>query len=154
MARKEQEASVRRLEAGRRLAELRARLGMTQAELATALGVSHRSIQGYEAGTQEVSSEVLVGLRELFDVNADWILFGPSASPTTGDRTHKASDLARRTYKLWESLLCRAALPIPVEARVLLFDVFVDIAIRTGEVPQIQMEQAAAELIERVAPKE
>jgi len=30
----------------------------------------------------------------------------------------------------------------------------VDIAIRTGEVPQIQMEQAAAELIERVAPKE
>lgn len=149
-----QQADPHRLETGRRLAELRGRLGRTQVELAEELGVSYRSIQSYESGKQDVPSEVLRALHSKYCTSSDWLLFGPSVAPETGDRLSGAAEMAQRTYDVWEALLSKAAIPVPVEAKKVLFNVFVDLAIRNGELSQGQMQRAAENLIQRVEPKD
>lgn len=148
-----QDVDPHRLEVGRRLADLRDRLGMTQVDFAASLGVSYRSIQGYESGKYDVSTEVLKALRARYGRSCDWLLFGPEDAPETANRFSPAMDMAKRVYEVWETLLSEASLPVPVEAKTLLFNVFVEIAVRDGELPMAQMQQAAKSLIERVKPK-
>ncbi len=149
-----QQVDPHRVETGRRLADLRSRLGKTQVELADELGVSYRSVQSYESGKQDVPAEVLRGLRARYATSSDWLLFGPGVAPEAGDRLGGATEMAQRTYEVWEILLSKAAIPVPVEAKTLLFNVFVELAIRDGELPQGQMEQSARKLIQRVEPRD
>lgn len=141
-------------EVGRRLAEVRSERGLSQKDFAAELEVPIASYQRYEQGVRELPLSLAMRLLKHYGVNAAWLLQGPDAATARCNQTDRASDLAQRTYKLWESLLTRSAAQVPIDARSLLFDVFVDIAVRSGEVPKAQMEQAAAKLIEKIAPKE
>jgi transcriptional regulator with XRE-family HTH domain len=67
-------------EVGRRIAIARNAAGLTQEELANRLGVTRRSIQGYEAG-RVAPFRHLDRLSELLDRSTGWFLLGePPAS--------------------------------------------------------------------------
>ena len=54
---------------GRRVAELRAEIGLTQAQLAEKAGKSLRYIQSVEAGAENLGLDSLVGLANLLRVS-------------------------------------------------------------------------------------
>jgi transcriptional regulator with XRE-family HTH domain len=66
-------------EIGRRIARARAAAGLTQQQLADELGVSRRSVQGYESGSIAPYRR-LDRLSELLDRPAGWFLADPAAS--------------------------------------------------------------------------
>ena len=64
-----------------RLKDLRKENGMTQIELATALGVSSGTVAMWETGKRKPSFEMLEKLTQVFDKRIDYIL-GASDDPT------------------------------------------------------------------------
>lgn len=56
---------------GKHIAELRKEIGMTQAELSRALGVSQQTVFAYELGDRRVSVLVLVKLARIFDTSVE-----------------------------------------------------------------------------------
>ena len=63
---------------GKRVTQLRKSRGMTQAELARALGVSQQAVFAYEIGDRRISVLVLERLARLFRLNLDQFLgFAP-----------------------------------------------------------------------------
>lgn len=69
---------------GGRIARARRERGFTQEELAHLVGVSPRSIQGYEAG-KVVPYRRLSKLAEIMDRDLGWILEGDVPQPATVD---------------------------------------------------------------------
>jgi transcriptional regulator with XRE-family HTH domain len=67
---------------GWRIARARKERGLTQEELAELIGVSPRSIQGYEAG-KVVPYRRLAQLAEVTNRELGWILQGDPAEPAT-----------------------------------------------------------------------
>lgn len=65
-------------DAGRRIAELRANLGMTQEDLASRLGVSVRHLQRIEAGQKNLSVLFLAELSPLLEAEPADFLSPPS----------------------------------------------------------------------------
>ena len=65
---------------GQRIAVLRRCAGMSQAQLASALGVSPSTVGMYEQERREPSGQTLVALAQLFDVTTDYLLTGKPAS--------------------------------------------------------------------------
>ena len=57
-----------------KLKEMRKLYGLTQRQVAEALGISQPSYIRYENGTSEPTLENLVKLADLFDVSADFLL--------------------------------------------------------------------------------
>jgi transcriptional regulator with XRE-family HTH domain len=63
---------------GKRVTQLRKSRGMTQAELARALGVSQQAVFAYEIGDRRISVLILERLAKLFRLNIDQFLgFAP-----------------------------------------------------------------------------
>jgi transcriptional regulator with XRE-family HTH domain len=63
---------------GKRVTQLRKSRGMTQAELARALGVSQQAVFAYEIGDRRISVLVLERLARMFRLNIDQFLgFAP-----------------------------------------------------------------------------
>jgi transcriptional regulator with XRE-family HTH domain len=69
---------------GLRIARARKERGLTQEELASLIGVSARSIQGYEAG-KVVPYRRLTQLAEITNCEVGWILQGDVAAPAGSD---------------------------------------------------------------------
>ena len=65
---------------GARIAALRRQAGMSQAQLANALGISPSAMGMYEQGRREPSMETLVALSRVFQVSTDYLLTGTPAS--------------------------------------------------------------------------
>jgi transcriptional regulator with XRE-family HTH domain len=64
-------------EIGERVRTLRVQKGYSQEELARRLNLGSRSmVSEYESGKRSLSSEGVIDYATLFDVSADWILFG------------------------------------------------------------------------------
>lgn len=63
-------------EIGTRLLSARYELGLTQTQIASAIGVSERAYQHYECGTRLVPTHILINLGVVLSVRADFILFG------------------------------------------------------------------------------
>ncbi len=61
---------------GARIAALRRRAGLSQAELAQLLQCSASAVGMYEQGRREPASDTLVRLSEVFSVSTDYILTG------------------------------------------------------------------------------
>ena len=69
---------------GARIAALRLRAGMSQAELAGRLAVSPSAVGMYEQGRREPSMDRIVALSRIFGVTTDFLLTGQLVAP--GDR--------------------------------------------------------------------
>jgi transcriptional regulator with XRE-family HTH domain len=59
-----------------RLAELRKRKGLTQRQLAEAIGVHLSQVRRYEGGLSQPTLEVLKSMAQSLEVSADMLLFG------------------------------------------------------------------------------
>ena len=66
---------------GKRIFELRRGIGMTQDELAIALGVSQQSVFAYELGDRRVPVDLLLKLAEIFQVSVGELLQIDSSLP-------------------------------------------------------------------------
>ena len=88
---------------GRRLRDLRKRQGMTQAELATELGVNQTAVSDYEKGEVRIHAAMLAALAKALKTSADAIL-GLQKSKENGQapdrrflrRIEKLHQLSRR----------------------------------------------------------
>ena len=61
-------------EVGKKLKERRTELGMTQREVAAAIGIAQPIYQRFEKGVYECSFSQLAALCRLFDISADYLL--------------------------------------------------------------------------------
>ena len=76
---------------GRRIASLRRKAGLSQAELAERLGVSPSAVGMYEQGRREPSCDILIALAREFRVSLDYLLTGQLAlGPAPGVKSFLA----------------------------------------------------------------
>jgi transcriptional regulator with XRE-family HTH domain len=61
---------------GKRIKELRKKIGITQEELADTIKIPRAKIGKLETDRQDVDSELLIGLSEQFGVNVHWLVIG------------------------------------------------------------------------------
>lgn len=66
---------------GARIAALRRRMGMSQAELAGMVKVSASAIGMYEQGRRQPAADTLVALGRVFGVTVDYLLTGQVTEP-------------------------------------------------------------------------
>ena len=79
---------------GQRIALLRRQAGMSQAELASRMGVSASAVGMYEQGRREPSVEGLIALSDILQVSTDYLLTGKPTLPSDRqvvDRVLRAS---------------------------------------------------------------
>ena len=94
---------------GRRLAQARKEAGLTQEQLAELVGVTPRSIQGYEAG-KVVPYRHLKRLEEITGKPSSWFLRSEMASPSlNGDVADRLVTLVERVAAEAERLADAAA---------------------------------------------
>jgi transcriptional regulator with XRE-family HTH domain len=87
------------LHLGKRLRRRRRLLGLTQQQLAAAVGVRFQQIQKYECGANRISAARLWGLAEALEVPVGYFYDGLAASPraeATGERAEGGEVLARK----------------------------------------------------------
>ena len=70
---------------GQRIAALRKHAGMSQAELAQALGVSPSAVGMYEQGRREPSAQTLIDMAQVFGVTTDFLLTGQAQTQGEAD---------------------------------------------------------------------
>jgi len=63
-------------EIGARLAICRNEIGVSQAAMAEAIGVSHRAYHSYEKGKRGIPVEALVKMQSRYDIDVAWMLIG------------------------------------------------------------------------------
>lgn len=66
---------------GARIAVLRRRAGLSQAELAQRLQCSASAVGMYEQGRREPAADTLVRMARIFDVSTDYLLTGNARQP-------------------------------------------------------------------------
>jgi len=86
-----------RSEMGRRLAALRNKAGMSQAQLAEAIGLPQRTVANYETIANYVPSNVLIPLSEALGVSVEELLGLP---PPKGGRRGPKSELEKQIAAL------------------------------------------------------
>lgn len=59
---------------GSRLKEIRKSKGVTQKQLAVAIGASERGIQNYELNERKPAFDALIALADFFDVSLDYLV--------------------------------------------------------------------------------
>lgn len=83
---------------GDRIRRRRVELGITQEELAAALGVSYQQIQKYEAGSNRISAVYLHRIARRLQVPLEWFFEGygeQEHGPSSGTSARLAHDLLR-----------------------------------------------------------
>ena len=69
-------------EVGKRVKKIRKAHGLTQEKFAEVLGVTSTAIRDYENGEYGMSKDVLIRMRESFNVSLDYLLFGENIDET------------------------------------------------------------------------
>lgn len=88
---------------GSRLKQLRKSKGMTQKELAEALGSSQSFVSSLEKDTQSPGSEILISLKRFFGIGIDWLLTGEETASTESRPQSQTSDAPELTELLDEA---------------------------------------------------
>lgn len=103
---------------GARIAALRRDAGMSQAQLANALGISPSAMGMYEQGRREPSIETLVAMAQLFQVSTDYLLTG---NPASGEETALNQLLMDRIAAADQRLDKRSSRPFSRQELAVLF---------------------------------
>ncbi|MCX8281766.1 helix-turn-helix transcriptional regulator [Phyllobacterium sp. 0TCS1.6C] len=61
---------------GKRLSEVRTRLGISQIPFAETLGISSSAYKNYERGEREVPLKLIIDICEKYEVNPAWLILG------------------------------------------------------------------------------
>lgn len=62
------------IEIGKKIKELRTQKGISQTELAKAIGASQRAVSYWESGVAEPNATIIYNLAVFFDVSADYLV--------------------------------------------------------------------------------
>jgi len=89
---------------GARLSHLRQKLGLSQLDLATRTGVTSQTILNYEANRRFPDSRFLAQLREMCNVNLNWLIIGDEPIFFFKYDVQRGKDLAELSRKLMEAL--------------------------------------------------
>lgn len=92
---------------GKRIAERRKELSMTQENLAETIGLSLQSVSCIELGKKGVRPENLIKICDALDVSADYLLCGKRSSLEMSELSLKISQLGKEDYELVEKLVSR-----------------------------------------------
>lgn len=84
---------------GRRLKEARNKAGMTQQQVADALGVARSTVATWESGQNDVDTATLKRLAEMYGTTTDWLL----GSDDTPD-PQESPDMTERLMRVLEDL--------------------------------------------------
>lgn len=102
------------LTVGARISSLRLGMGMTQSDLATAIGVSFQQVQKYERGSNRVSASRLWLIAEALDVPMTYFFDG--VTPDTG------APREERAVTSWARELIGLEKDLPASARKLVLN--------------------------------
>lgn len=72
----EYKGSINNEEVGRRMKEIREAHNLTQEQMAEILKVTTNAVRDYEKGNYGVSKDVMLRLKQYFNVSIDYLLFG------------------------------------------------------------------------------
>lgn len=70
---------------GSRLKEIRKSKGITQKQLAAAIGASERGIQNYELNERKPAYDVLLTMADYFDISVDYLVGKTESAKTIGE---------------------------------------------------------------------
>jgi transcriptional regulator with XRE-family HTH domain len=107
---------------GGRIRKLRLAAGLSQPELATALGLSSRStIAGIETGADRAGIELMIAIADYFKVPMDWLLGRdvPPGSPTVGKLIERPDEIA--VIDFWHSLTVNEKKAVVTTLRIPLY---------------------------------
>ena len=94
-----------------RLKELRLKRGLTQAELASALNISNRTISMYEQSNSEPNVEILAKIADYFNVTTDFLVGRTDYSRTEYQLASDCLGLEEKTIEILQTLSNTATSP-------------------------------------------
>jgi transcriptional regulator with XRE-family HTH domain len=84
---------------GKRIAQIRARTGLSQTDFAPRMDVSTSALKNYERGASDPPARLLVELCTTYDVRADWLLLGSGTE--TPDRLYEEVERVVVKVRQW-----------------------------------------------------
>ena len=85
-------------ELGKRIQELRKQIGLTQAQLAAKIEISHTQLTRYESKNIQPPADVLQRLASVFDVSIDYLVNGNKSDKV--EQTLKDAELIKQFKRL------------------------------------------------------
>lgn len=85
---------------GERMRRRRILLGLTQDQVADALGISYQQIQKYETGANRISAGRLAQIAEVLEVLPGWFFGVPEAGDTPGNSSRAVIELVRNFSRI------------------------------------------------------
>ncbi len=85
---------------GERMRRRRILLGLTQDQLADALGISYQQIQKYETGANRVSAGRLAQIAEVLEVQPGWFFGAIEKNDSAGGSSRAVIDLVRNFSRI------------------------------------------------------
>jgi len=98
--RKLRDANTVDRQVGERMRRRRILLGLTQDQLADALGISYQQIQKYETGANRVSAGRLAQIAEVLEVQPGWFFGAAEKTEFTGGSSRAVIDLVRNFSRI------------------------------------------------------
>jgi transcriptional regulator with XRE-family HTH domain len=83
---------------GKRIQELRKQIGLTQAQLASKIEISHTQLTRYESKNIQPPADVLQRLANIFDVSIDYLVNGSKSDKV--EQTLKDAELIKQFKQL------------------------------------------------------
>lgn len=85
---------------GERMRRRRILLGLTQDQVADALGISYQQIQKYETGANRISAGRLAQIAEVLEVLPGWFFGVPEAADAPGSSSRAVIELVRNFSRI------------------------------------------------------
>lgn len=127
---------------GKRIAQIRARTGLSQTDFAPRIDVSSSALKNYERGASDPPSRLLVKLCNDYDVGADWLLLGNGA--VTPDHLYEEVESVSAIVRQW---VANFPIPVPAEKEAQIVAMLLKYRLTTDnpsqEMEQFLMEKAA-----------
>lgn len=114
---------------GQRLLKIRRLEDLTQAQFAKSLGISQRAYAGYELGQRELPISVMINLREKFQIDQSWLMFGEGEPQSVG----WSAVAEQATFIILEALAAENLQPPPEKVAKMVRHIF-NVLTQVGEV--------------------
>lgn len=85
-----------------RIKEIRKKMGYTQKQFSSVIGISMATLSAYENGSKKPSMDILVSIAEKFTISLDW-LCGLSDIVDPGDKPRNYTDIIDMFFKIEDS---------------------------------------------------
>ena len=120
---------------GKRIAQVRKRLGLNQIEFAKVFGISQSAFKNYERGVADPPAKLVISICQKHEVSAEWLLLGTGYMDASARKKTRESAITTVI-----SFLEIEQLELPLESAVNLIDL-IEEYYRSHQEPKREMEQ-------------